>query len=117
MLGITLGVSDRSKPGVDKVSGLVLSGGYYGVTWVGNLESAGPGEGEPLNNPEGTRVGNKLGISDGEVLGIILGVASRSKLGGDKLSGQILSGGKVEGRLLIDLFQPNTDLFSTCALI
>ena len=43
MLGITLGVVDRSKPGVDVVSGLVLSGVFFLVTWAGNLESAGPG--------------------------------------------------------------------------
>ena len=46
MLCITLVVVYSSKPGVDGVSGMVLSGGYFGVTWVGN----------------------KLGISDGEVL-------------------------------------------------
>ena len=50
MLRITLGDLDRSKPGVDEGYGLVLSGGSFGVTWVDNLESAGPGEGDPLGN-------------------------------------------------------------------
>ena len=42
MLGIVLGVSDRIKPGVDEVPRMVLSVGSFGVTWVGNLEIAGP---------------------------------------------------------------------------
>ena len=81
MLGITLVVADRSKPGVDEVSGMVLSYGSFGVD---NLEIEGPGEGDPLINSEGTMVGNKLGISDGEGLGITLGVAERSTLGVDE---------------------------------
>ena len=72
-------MSDIIKPDVDKGSGIVLSGGSFGVTWVGNLESAGPGEGDPLVSSEVNRVGNKLGISDGEGLGIKLEVAGRSK--------------------------------------
>ena len=84
MLGITLGFLERIKPGVDYVSGMVLSGEYFGVTWVGNLESAGPGEGYPLGNSEGNRFGNKLGISDGEVLGITLRLEDINKLGGVK---------------------------------
>ena len=63
---------------------MVLSGGPFGVNCFGKLEHAGPREGDPLINSEGTRAGNKLGISDGEVLGITLKVADRSKLGGDK---------------------------------
>ena len=41
--------------------------------------------------------GNKLGISDGEVLGITLGVIYRSELGGDEVSGQFLSDISCEG--------------------
>ena len=37
-----------------------------------------------MGNSEVTRVGNKLGISDGEGLGIIPGVADRSKIEGDE---------------------------------
>ena len=48
-------------------------------------------------NLVGTRVGYKLGISDGEVPGITLGVVDRSKLGGDEVSGKVLSGGSCEG--------------------
>ena len=33
---------------------------------------------------EGTRVSNKLGISDGEMLVITLGVSDRSNIGGDE---------------------------------
>ena len=36
-------------------------------------------------------------------MGITLGVADRSKLGGDECSGHVLSGGKVEGRSLVEL--------------
>ena len=66
---------------------MVLLGGSVGVTWVGNLDSTGPGEVEPLVNSEVTMVGNIIGIYDGEVLGIKLGVADRRKLCGDKGSG------------------------------
>ena len=83
-MGITLGVSDRRKPGVDEVPVMVLSGGSFGVTWVDKLDSAGPGEGDPLGNSEGNRVGNTLGISYGEVMGITLRVVERRKLGGDE---------------------------------
>ena len=44
MLGIKIGVAYRINPGVDEGSGLVLSYGYFGVTWVGNLDSEGTGE-------------------------------------------------------------------------
>ena len=37
VLGITLRYSDKSKPGVDEVSGLVLYSGSIEVTCVGNL--------------------------------------------------------------------------------
>ena len=47
MLGTTLGVADRSLV-FDELSGLVLLGGYFGVTWVCNIVSAGPVEGYPL---------------------------------------------------------------------
>ena len=50
MLGIPHRATYRSKPGVDEVSGLVLSEGYLEVNSVGNLEGAGPGEGYPLVN-------------------------------------------------------------------
>ena len=50
VLGITLRYSDKSKPGVDEVSGLVLSEVSLEVNSVGNLEGAGPGEGYPLVN-------------------------------------------------------------------
>ena len=43
VLGITSGSVDRRKPGVDEVSGLVLSGGPSEGTWVDNFEDAGPG--------------------------------------------------------------------------
>ena len=102
MLVITLVVVDRSKPGVDKLSGLFLSGGSFGINWFGNLESAEPGEGDTMGKSEGIIVGNKLGIYYGEVLGITLGVVDRRKLGGDECSGQVLSGGKVEGRSLVE---------------
>ena len=49
-----------------------------------------------MGNLEGTRVGNKLGIFDGEVTGITLGVSYRSKFGDDKGSGPVLSGGYFE---------------------
>ena len=66
-------------------------------TWVDNLEGAGQGEFYTLDNSEGTRVGNKLDIYDGEVPGITLGFLYRKKLGGDEGSGQVLSGGSFEG--------------------
>ena len=50
MLEITLGNAVISKLGVYKGSGMVLSGVYFWVTCVGNLESVGPGEGDPLVN-------------------------------------------------------------------
>ena len=50
MLGIPLVVADRSKPAVDEVLRLVLSGGSFGVTSAGKLESEGPGEVDPMVN-------------------------------------------------------------------
>ena len=47
-------------------------------------------------------VGNKLVIPDGEVTGITIGVVYRSKIGYDELSGQFLSGGKVEGSSIVE---------------
>ena len=41
---------------------MVLSGVSVDINWVGNIQGAGPGEGEPLDNSEGTRFGNKQGI-------------------------------------------------------
>ena len=70
MLGITRGAEDRSKPGVGEVSGLVLLGGYFEVTWDGNIEGEGTVEGDTLCNKEGTGVGNKLVIYDGKVLDV-----------------------------------------------
>ena len=84
MLGITLGAADIIKHCVDEGSGLVLSGGSFDVTCVGNLEGEGTGEGDPMGNSEGTRAGNKLGIYYGELKGITLRVVDRSKLGGDE---------------------------------
>ena len=69
VLGITLVATEISKLGADEGSGLVLSGVSVEVTWVDNLEGSGHIEGETLVSLEGTRVGNKLGISDGEVMG------------------------------------------------
>ena len=60
-----------------------LSGGSFDYACYGKLEIAGTGEGDPLVNSEGNRVGNKLGIYYGEGLGITLIVSDRSKLGGD----------------------------------
>ena len=85
--------SNRIKPGVDEGSGLVLSGGYFEGTLIGNFEGAGPVEGYPLGNSEGTRVVNKLGIYDGGVPSIAFRVVDRSKLGGDEGSGPVLLDG------------------------
>ena len=52
-----------------------------------------------MGNSEVTRVGNKLGISDGEVMGIKLGIPEILKFGGDEGSGQVLSGGYCEGAI------------------
>ena len=98
-LGSTLGYAGRSKPGVDEGSGVVLSGGSIEFTWVDNLEGAGPGGGEPLSNSEGTRVDNKLRIYDVGVLVITHGASDRSKLRGEKVSGQVLSDGSFEGAM------------------
>ena len=84
MLGIALRAADKSEPGIDEESGLVLLCGSFEVTWVGNIEGAGPGEGDSLDNSEVTRVGNILGLSAGEVPRNTLGFAERSKLGGDE---------------------------------
>ena len=50
MLIITLGDADRSKPDVDELTWLVLSGGSIEVTWVGNLEGVGPDDSDYLIN-------------------------------------------------------------------
>ena len=50
MLGITLVASDRSKPGVDEGSWMVLSGGSFEITWIINLEDEGTGEGDTMDN-------------------------------------------------------------------
>ena len=42
-MGITLVSTDRSKPGVDEGSGLLLSGVYFEVTLFGYLEGTMPG--------------------------------------------------------------------------
>ena len=96
-MGIKFGDKHRSKPAVDKISGLVLSSGSFDVTWIGKIEGAGAGQGDTMGNLEGTRVENKLGISVGEVMSITLRVVDRRKLGGDEGSGQVLSGGSFEG--------------------
>ena len=75
MLGITLRSAEINKLGVDEGSGMILSDVSIEVTWVGNIEGAGPGEGEPWVNSVVNRVGNKLGVSDGEVTGIKIRVS------------------------------------------
>ena len=80
---ITLLVADRIKPVFDEGSWMVLTGGSFEVTCVGNIESAGPGEVDPLGNSEGTMVYNKIGIYYGEVLGIALVLADRINIGDD----------------------------------
>ena len=69
---------------------MILSGGSVDFNSVGQLEGAETGEGEPQGNLEVTRVGNKLGISDGEVTGYTIRVSDRSKLGGYEGSGNVL---------------------------
>ena len=101
-MSITLGAEERRKTDVDELSGLVLSGVSFGVIWVGNLESVGPGECDPLGNSEGNEVGNKIGIYNVEIMGSTPVVADRSKLGCDEGSGQLLYGGKVEVRSLVE---------------
>ena len=96
-MGIKFGDEHRSKPAVDKIPGLVLSSGSFDVTWIGKLEGAGPEKGDTMGNSEGTRVENKRGISDGEVMSITLRVVDRRKLGGDKELGPLLSDSTVEG--------------------
>ena len=44
-----------------------------------------------MDNSERTRVGNNLGISNGEVPGITLGAARKIKFGADERSGPCLS--------------------------
>ena len=44
---------------------MVLSGGSFEVTQVGNLEITVTAKGDLLGNSEVTRVGNKLGMSYG----------------------------------------------------
>ena len=60
MLDIPCGAIDRIIIKFDEGSGLVLSGGSFEVTWVGNLEGVGLGESDPMGDSEGNRVGNKL---------------------------------------------------------
>ena len=50
MLRITLGSEYISKNGSDEVSGLVLLGGYFEVTWFGNIEGSGHVEGDTIGN-------------------------------------------------------------------
>ena len=69
VLGITLGSEDINKPSVYEGSGMILSGGSIEVTWVGNLEVAGPEEGETRGNSEGNRFLNKIVIYDSEGMG------------------------------------------------
>ena len=97
VLVIALLASDRRKTADDKLSGLVLSGVYIEVTWVGNLEGAGAGEGGPLGNSEGTRVGNILVIYYGAVPGITFGVTYIRKFRGDERSWQVLLVRSCEG--------------------
>ena len=74
-------VAGRSKLGGNRVSGPVVScGSFEGDSGV-NRESEGSGEVDPLVISEVPGVGIKLGISDGEVPGIIQGSEYRSKLG------------------------------------
>ena len=42
--------SCRIKPGVYEGPEIVLSGGYFEGTWYGNLEGAGPVEGDNMVN-------------------------------------------------------------------
>ena len=51
MLVSTLGDADIIKHGIDEGSGLVLYGGSFDVTCIGNLEYEGTGEGDPMVNP------------------------------------------------------------------
>ena len=50
-----------------------------------------------MSNSEETRVGYKLGITDGEVTGIKLKFADIIKIGGDEGSGLVLPGVYCEG--------------------
>ena len=55
-------------------------------------------------------VENKLGIFDGEVLGITVGVSERCELGGDEGSGQVLSGGYAEVTIYGNLEDGSEDM-------
>ena len=83
--------------GGDEGSGPDLSCGTFEGDIDANLEGVGPGDIYLLGNLQGTRVDNKIGISNGEVPGITLGVAGRRKLWDDRVSGSVLSGGSCEG--------------------
>ena len=50
VLSITHRAEGRSNPGVDEVSGLILSGVSFGGTWDGNLDSSGSVEGDHMVN-------------------------------------------------------------------
>ena len=76
---------------------MVLSGVSFEGTCGGNLEGAGPGEGDTLVNSEINRVGNKLGIYYVEVIDITLIVTYRSKPGGDEGSWPVLAVGSYGG--------------------
>ena len=65
-MGIALGDSDRSKPGVDEVSGLVLSDGYFEGNWYGNIDGAGPGEDKTMGISKVTSYGIRE-VPDSEV--------------------------------------------------
>ena len=67
-----MGVADKCKPGWDKGSVTVLSGGFQNGPNYGNLEIVVPGEGDPLVILEGIGLHIKLGISDGKVMGTTL---------------------------------------------
>ena len=79
----------------DKVSGSVLAGVSFRGASDGNIEGVGPGEANPLDVSCGTEIGTIQG-TDGEVFGIILGAAYRSKPGGEEITVTVLSCGSSE---------------------
>ena len=95
MVGTTIRYSERSKLEIDEGPVPVLLVGSFEVDRDVKLEDTGRGEGDKLGILEVTGVGNKIGISDGEVMGITLvtavvqrqaeGVGKRAQ---DKLSAQ-----------------------------
>ena len=96
-MGITLGYTDRRKPGVDEGSGLILSSVSLEDTCVVNLEVAGHGYGDTMGSSEGTRVGNKPSIYDGRLLDIPFRAADRSKLGVKEGAELVSSDSSIEG--------------------